>query len=285
MIGQTRYGRFPTRVKSSDPARMKVGALHRVRYRRDVTNAPLRIEPAADVLDASRRWLSPVREALEGSFLSAYLTGSVLVQGFSVERQRINILIVARSLDGDTLDHVAAAIPSSKRPPHFDPLFLTHDQIVASLDVFPIEFLEIQECHLRLEGADVLGAITVPRRHLRLQCEQELRGKHLRLRQEYLAAGHDAKRLQHALDALASSFHTQFRTLLRLQGEPVPASLERVIDRIAQLHRVDAAALLGPHLVRHSDDTLKEAEVRDRYRRFLSAIESLIGAIDGLQLK
>lgn len=250
-----------------------------------VQHAELRIEPSPEVLESARRWLEPVRAALPGSFLSAYLTGSVLSQGFDPARQRVNILVVARTLDGDLLDRLAHAIPATRHAPHFDPLFLTTDQVRASLDVFPIEFLELAERHLRLEGEDVLGTIVVPRTHLRLQCEQELRGKHLRLRQEYLAAGGDAKRLQRALESLASSFHTQFRTLLRLQGEPVPASLERVIDRLAQLHGLDAAALLGPHLVRHSDKSLTESEVRERYRRFLTAIESLIGAIDGLKLQ
>lgn len=248
-------------------------------------DAPLRIEPPAALLDAARHWLAPVRGALEGSFLSAYLTGSVLVQGFDPARQRVNILVFARSLEGDQLDRLAAAIPVTRKPPHFDPLFLTRAQMDASLDVFPIEFIEILECHLRLEGEDTLGDVDVPRRHLRIQCEHELRGKHLRLRQEYLAAGRDAKRLPLVLDELASSFHTQFRTLLRLQSEPVPASLERVIDRIAQLHGVDAAALLGPHLVRHRKDTMSESEVRDRYRRFLAAIEALIASIDGLKLQ
>jgi len=250
-----------------------------------VQHAELRIEPEAAILDAARRWLEPVRAALPGSFLSAYLTGSVLMQGFDPARQRVNVLVVSRTLAGDELDRLARAIPVTRQPPHFDPLFLTDEQIRLSLDVFPIEFLELAERHLRLEGDDVLGGITVPRTHLRRQCEQELRGKHLRLRQEYLAAGRDAKRLQHALDALASSFHTQFRTLLRLHGEPVPASLERVIDRLAQLHQLDAEALLGPHLVRHSDGTLTGSEVRERTRRFLAAIESLIRAIDGLQLQ
>ncbi len=250
-----------------------------------VQHAELRIEPSAPILDAARRWLDPVRAALPGSFLSAYLTGSVLMQGFDPARQRVNVLVISRTLEGDELDRLAHAIPVTREAPHFDPLFLTAEQIRLSLDVFPVEFLELAERHLRLEGEDILGALEVPRTHLRRQCEQELRGKHLRLRQEYLAAGHDGRRLQHALEALASSFHTQFRTLLRLHGEPVPASLERVIDRLAQLHQLDAAALLAPHLVRHSDGTLTEAEVRERTRRFLAAIESLIRAIDGLQVR
>src|SRR5437867_3138799 len=46
------------------------------------THGELRIEPSPQVLDAARRWTEPVRTALGNDFLAAYLTGSVLLQGF-----------------------------------------------------------------------------------------------------------------------------------------------------------------------------------------------------------
>src|SRR5207344_1821907 len=49
------------------------------------TQTELRIEPPAEILAAAREWLQPVREALGAEFLSAYLTGSVLTQGFDPE--------------------------------------------------------------------------------------------------------------------------------------------------------------------------------------------------------
>jgi hypothetical protein len=246
-----------------------------------------RIEPPAELVAAARRWLEPVRTALGPDFLSAYLTGSVLTQGFDSAHSRINLLVVARTLAADTLDRLADSLPESAKAPHFDPMFMTRDQMLASLDVFPIEWLDLIERHLLLEGDDVFAGVDVPRTFLRLQCEHELRGKHLRLRHEYLASAKRPERLAEVLSRLSSGFHTLFRTLLRLNGETPPAAHERVIERVAALYKLDAKALLAAHTVRYSAKTRKGADasaVRASYRAFLTEIERLVGAIDELRV-
>ena len=243
-----------------------------------------RIEPSPELQAAARRWLEPVRTALGPDFLSAYLTGSVLTHGFDAAHSRVNLLVVARALPADALDRVATSIPETRKPPHFDPLFMTRDQMLASLDVFPIEWLDVLERHLRLEGDDVFEGVDVPRQHLRLQCEHELRGKHLRLRHEYLASARRPERLAEVLSRLASGFHALFRTLLRLRGEVPPASHERTIERVADLYQLDARALLAAHMIRHAARKEEAAAIGEKYRAFLTEIERLIGAIDGMHV-
>jgi hypothetical protein len=242
-----------------------------------------RIEPAPAILDAARQWLTPVRAALDTEFLAAYLTGSVLSSGFDPQHSRVNLLVLARSLAPEVLDRLAGAIPVSKKVPHFEPLFMTRDQILPSLDVFPMEWLDLLERHMRLEGEDMFASVQVPRTWLRHQCEHELRGKHIRLRQEYIASGGRSERLREVLTRFASGFHTLFRTLLRLRGEDPPASTERVIERVADAYGLDARALLGAWLVRYSRKAEGD-DVRDLYRRFLVEIERLITAIDSLRV-
>lgn len=242
-----------------------------------------RIEPAPAILESARKWLAPVRTALDADFLSAYLTGSVLTSGFDPLHSRVNLLVIARALDPAALDRLAAAIPVTRKPPHFEPLFLARDQIAASLDVFPMEWLDVLERHMRLEGEDVFEGVQVPRTWLRHQCEHELRGKHIRLRQEYLASGGRTERLREVLSRFASGFHTLFRTLVRLRGEEPPASTERVIERVADAYGLDARALLGAYLVRYSRKADGD-DVKETYRRFLVEIERLIGAIDVLRV-
>jgi len=243
-----------------------------------------RIEPQTALVEAARRWLAPVREALGGEFLSAYLTGSVLTHGFDAAHSHVNVFVVARALPPAVLDKLAAAIPATRKAPHFEPLFMTREQITSSLDVFPIEWLDLAQRHLRLEGEDVLGSLEVPRTWLRHQCEHELRGKHIRLRQEYLASGKRADRLREVLGRLSSGFHALFRTLLRLRGEDPPANTEKVIERVADAYGLDARALLGAHLVRHATRRHGDAEVRELYQKFMVEIERLTGAIDTLRL-
>jgi hypothetical protein len=249
-----------------------------------LAHGELRIEPAPEVLTASREWLVPVRAALGNEFLAAYLTGSVLTQGFDPKHSRINILIVARALEAPSLDQVRASIPANKKPYHLDPLFLTRIQIQKSLDAFPIEWLEIRERHLRLEGEDTFETLEVPRTYLRLQCEHELRGKHIQLRQAYLLSGEHPLQLATVLKSTASSFATLFRTLLRLSGETPPAETGHMIQRVADLFRVDAQGLLVAHLVRYSSRRYKAAELLSLYQKFLTEVDRLVNAIDQLRV-
>jgi hypothetical protein len=243
----------------------------------------MRIEPAAELLAAARNWLEPVRSALGGDFLAAYLTGSVLTHGFDPRHSAINVLVVSRQLGMPMLDSLAAAVRHKGRPA-FQPLFATREQIESSLDVFPIEWLDIQERHLRLEGEDVFAALDVPREDLRRQCEHELRGKHLRLRQAYVLAHSHPQSLTETLRASASGMATLYRTLLRLRGETPPADHAHVTERLADLYQLDAAALLGPHMLRHSKRRMKSEEITALYRKFLVELDRLILAVDSLRV-
>jgi hypothetical protein len=249
-----------------------------------LAHGELRIEPAQEILAAARRWLEPVRTALGQEFLSAYLTGSVLTQGFDPKHSRVNVAVIARALPSVALDAVAKALPSRGRLPHFEPLLLTRGQIEKSLDVFPIEWMEMKERQLLLEGDDVLAQFEVPRTWLRHQCEHELRGKHIQLRQSYVLSANDSAELRRVLHASASSFAALFRTLLRLRGETPPAESQRVVERVAEMFGLDAQGLLSAHLVRYTSRRHKPAEILPLYRLFLAEIERLIGAIDRLSL-
>jgi len=246
--------------------------------------AVLTTEPPTDTLAAIRAWLAPVRSALGDEFVAAYLYGSVLRQGFDARHSRVNVLVVTRTLDLPVLDALRTAIPEDKKPPHVSPLFLTLRQIEESLDVFPIEWLDIHERHLVLDGQDVLGGLKVPRSNLRLQLEQELREKLITLRQTYLASGRHPETLEPVLRAGASSFATLCRSLLRLREETPPGPTGAVIERVAEVYRLDAEALRSAHVVRHSDRRFKGPEIQSHYRRFMVEVERLVNAIDEMRV-
>jgi len=248
------------------------------------TRAVMTIEPTDAALAATREWLAPVRTALGAEFLAAYLHGSVLTQGFDPRRSRVNVLVVSRSLNLDILDAVRSALPEDRKPPHISPLFLTQRQIEKSLDVFPIEWIDIKERHLLIEGQDVLGGYEVPRSNLRLQLEQELREKLITLRQAYLANARHPEVLEDVLKAAASSFVTLCRSLLRLRGESPPAQAAQTIERVADVFGLEAEGLLGAHLVRHGERHHKGADLLDHYRKFLVEVERLVNAIDEMRV-
>ncbi len=248
-------------------------------------NAPTAtLEPSPAVLAAAQLWLAPVQQRLGEHFLSAYITGGALNEGFDPSARHVNVLVVTRELPLSLLDPVAAAVPVSNKPPHIDPLFMTMQQAQRSLDVFPIEWLDLKERHWRLEGVDLFDTLEVPQTYLRLQVEQELRGKHLRLAQEYLTGAAHPERLHASLARLASGFHTLFRSLIRLHGEAPPASLERVIERVAEIHDLDAHALMGAHRLRAQRKHPGADETRATFKAFLAQVEQLTSAVDALRV-
>jgi hypothetical protein len=236
------------------------------------------------VLAAAQTWLRPVQARLGEFFLSAYITGGALNDGFDPLARHVNVLVVTRELPFTQLDAIAQVVPVTTKPPHIDPLFMTMHQVQRSLDVFPIEWLDLKERHWRLEGVDLFDTLEVPQTWLRLQVEQELRGKHLRLTQEYLTGAASPERLHAALSRLASGFHTLFRSLIRLHGEVPPSNLERIIERVAELHDLDAQALMGAHRLRSVRKHPGADETREIYKAFLAQVEQLTSAVDALRV-
>jgi hypothetical protein len=175
-------------------------------------------------------------------------------------------------------------VPVTTKPPHIDPLFMTMHQVQRSLDVFPIEWLDLKDRHWKLEGVNLFDTLEVPQTYLRLQIEQELRGKHLRLAQEYLTGAASPERLHAALSRLASGFHTLFRALIRLHGEAPPSSLERVIERVAELYDLDPQGLLGAHRMRSLKKHPGPEATRETYKGFLAQVEQLTSAVDALRV-
>jgi len=250
-----------------------------------MTDLKSMIEPTPLVLATAQRWLLPVQERLGPDFLSAYITGGALNEGFDPLKRHINVLVVTKDLAVSRLDQIAAAVPLSNKPPHIDPLFVTLQQVQRSLDVFPIEWTDLKERHWKLEGVNLFDTLEVPDTYLRLQIEQELRGKHLRLMQEYLTGGGHPEQLHAALARLASGFHTLFRALIRLHGEAPPPSLERVIERVAEIHGLDENALKGAHRLRAERKHPGVEPTRAAYRAFLAQVELLVSAVDGFRVQ
>jgi hypothetical protein len=244
----------------------------------------LLIEPAPGVLQAARRWVDRIHPVLGPDFVAAYVTGSALTQGWSPSRSDVNVLVVARRLDAETLDRLAPLVSMPARAPHIAPLFLTETQIQRSLDVYPMEFLDLHERHLLLEGENVLSDLRVSRTDLRLQCERELRSRLIELRQTYLLKQRSPTAMAESLSSMAAGWNVLFRALLRLRGEEVPAHNARVIERVADLFGLPAEGLLGAYVMRYGAGRPRPSETRQRFLAFVLSVESLVTVLDGLPL-
>ncbi len=110
------------------------------------------------------------------------------------------------------------------------PLMLTKETLLSSTDVFPMEFLEMKEANRLVYGKeDVLSGLDIPLSNLRLQLETQATGKLIHLRQSYIDAAGDKKRLAHLIAVSIEPFTEVMRNALRLLGKPAPVDKGEII--------------------------------------------------------
>ena len=118
--------------------------------------------------------------------VSIILYGSAASGNYIPKKSDINFLIVLSEAGINRLQQSFKTVEKWHKRNVSTPLFLTKSYISSSLDSFPIEFLNMQKSYQVVFGEDVLKELSFEKRHLRLQCERELKGKLLQLRQAYL---------------------------------------------------------------------------------------------------
>jgi hypothetical protein len=133
------------------------------------------------------------------------VTGLVLFGGlargrFVPHQSDVNLVVLVRDGSVATLAAVAPPLRAAYRSIRVEPLVITFDEVARSADVFPTKFLDIVAHHVVLAGQSPFGALEIPKDHLRLRVEQELRNASLRARRRALAALGNAEALEGSLD-------------------------------------------------------------------------------------
>ncbi|NOY54185.1 MAG: hypothetical protein GXP58_11310 [Deltaproteobacteria bacterium] len=176
------------------------------------TEAEKRFTPFLDEL------LGTSREKIH----SVQVTGSALTEDYDPKRSDINSVVVLKEMDLKFLRVLAPLGKKYGKKGVAAPLIMTQDYIRASLDVFPVEFLNIHWVHRTLFGDNPFAEIEVKPSDLRQQCERELKVRLIGMRQNYLSASGDLKILAEGFVKAFSGYIPLFRGILFLLGQGIP---------------------------------------------------------------
>jgi predicted nucleotidyltransferase len=191
-----------------------------------------------------------------------------------------NIAVVVTSLDAATLEALTTPLLQWIKTHEPPPRLLTRALIAASLDVFPIEYLDLRTHHVVLHGTDPFAGLEVRTEALRLQCEREMREKLMRLQEGYVVA-HRRRRLLRALllDSY-TSFAALFRGCLTLWGETPPAAAAEVAAAFCARAGCDPAPFRALDLLRRGADGAPR-DLRTLFSGYYDALNRAAEAIDG----
>ena len=98
------------------------------------------------------------------------------------------------------------------------PLLIVEGELRRALDAFPLELSEIIATRRVVAGPDLFADIVVPKQDLRRACEVQARGHVLHLREGYIEAAGDSKKIAALVSAAIPPFRALVKNVARLDG-------------------------------------------------------------------
>ncbi len=212
------------------------------------------------------------------NIISIFIYGSAAGVNYLPKISDINSAFVFKRLEFAQLHSSLSTILKGMKQRMTAPLFLTKDHIRSTMDIFPIEFLEMKENHVVIYGEDIFSSLEIPLQHLRLFCEQQIQGKLIRIRQAYLEVGLDHKRMEALLKDSLNALIPVFRTLIRLKKKTPPLSKHKILEELCEEFQLDSNILKA--IYRHT--TQEERILRHKMDFFVGEYLKELGKLAAL---
>ncbi len=233
--------------------------------------------------NALRPFLGELFKAYGDDIVSVFAYGSVTGADYNPKTSDINIAVVLKDVSLAILKPALKTVRAGLRRKITAPLFLTPSYIKMSLDTFPMEFMAMKESRRVLFGEDVLADIDVSREDLRRECEYQLKGKLLTIRQAYLEQGLNRRALERLIKASFRALVPVFQNMLRIKrAESPPAEKEEMLRQLGEEFDIDVASFLEVLRDKKADGRIAGKAPESFLNDFLLQLERLSDVVDGL---
>lgn len=129
-----------------------------------------------------------------------------------------NSCAIVQTLTIEDLNRCAAHADKWHKAGLEAPLLIVEGELRRALDAFPLELSEIIATRRVVAGPDLFAEIVVPRQELRRACEVQARGHVLHLREGYIEAAGDSKKVVTLVSAAIPPFRALVKNVARLEG-------------------------------------------------------------------
>jgi hypothetical protein len=213
---------------------------------------------------------------------SVYVTGSAVTPDFRESTSDVNSLIVLNDLHFEFFKFLAPLGKKFKSQRIAAPLVMTPSYIRDSLDVFPIEFLELRLIHKTALGPDIVQDLEIDPVLLRLQCEREIKTRIIGLWNGYISSTGETDMIAHLLYRSIKGCMPLFRSIVFLLGKQPPIKKMDVIDAINENTGIDKDVLIKALLLKESPIKNRE-ELLSLFERYYGNLETVAGIVNALQ--
>jgi len=222
------------------------------------------------------------KDVYGGDLISIMLYGSATGKDYRPGKSDINFMIVLSEEGIERLDRAFEIVKKWRKRNVAIPLFLTENYVETSMDVFPIEYLNFKSNYVPVYGKDILQDFSFKPEFIRLQCEREIKGKLLLLREVYLETSGKGRALKDVISQSIRAFVAIFEALLYVKGLELPTERIKVIHATAQAFDIDSSVF--EKLLDVKDDKIKpgDDEMRGLFQKYLAEVRKLSKRVDAL---
>lgn len=187
--------------------------------------------PDEFIQKALKVMLPEIKEVFGSELLMVSLYGSAATGTFIKGVSDINLLIIVERSDAKRLCMLSKRSRRSLLEYRITPHILTRQELVTSADVFPVEYTEIRETMILLEGDSLFEDLDSSMKNYRHQVESMIRGSLNSLRQILLMTSCEEKILYRELLSWSGRQIPLYRAVLRLFGSsPEGMSTEQMLQ-------------------------------------------------------
>lgn len=225
-------------------------------------------------------------KALFGADLvSIILYGSAARGEYVPKKSDINFMVVLTENGINTLGKALDLTAKWHKRKVATPLFLTKNYIASSLDTFPIEFLNFKTAYRLISGEDVLKDFVFDKKFVRLQCERELKGKLLQLRENFLETGGRKQNIEALIRLSLPTFFSIFQAVLFLNDKQPAKGVNDLLSYMANDLQLDTGLFRALNEIKLGRKKLAASEAVPVMEKYIAEIRKLSMFVDRLEVK
>ncbi len=214
--------------------------------------------------------------------ISIILYGSATGSDYRPGKSDINFMVVLSEYGIEQLEQAIKAVTKWQKRNVAIPLFLTELYVETSLDVFPIEYLNFHRNYVLVYGKDILKDLSFNAEFIRLQCEREIKGKMLLLREAFLETAGKGRALKDVISQSIQAFLAIFDALLYLKEKEIPKEKREVIRTTCETLDLDAGLFEKLLDIREQKIKPGDAEIKTIFQHYLREVRKLSKIVDAL---
>ena len=222
-----------------------------------------------------RRFLSQIKKIEPENTVGVILYGSLARGEYVVGYSNINVSVFLKEITADYLEQCATFHREWGKWKIIPPLFLTENELQYSAKIFPLEYGEMKDCHLLLEGQDPFVSLPIDNHNLASQCEQGILGNLIRLRQYFVEGMGKPEALFALLPISLTALLPCIRGLFQLLNQPVSKKHEGLLDGLQGYLGVDPGPFQEVWLMKRGMATPGSKEFPRLFQRYLLSLEAL----------